>query len=151
MIEMDYQIFFQQFVKWLKPVPSLGKICRLCRNTDGFSNLGQRGKDAVQWHSSGCVTAVWDAHLPMTPEKIWSMTMMGVRMKRTLQSSDLKADPRFQRKPHLLCRFLKQKRWSELPRGCKDTKMWRTLGELPGCPRFQSTLRHQKGLLLGTL
>lgn len=103
MIEMDCEILFQLFLKWLK---TCSANVLAVQRADRVSNLGQRGKDAEQWHSSECLTGICDAHLLMTPEMIWFMTMMMVvRIKMTLQSSDTKADPRFQRKPHLLCQF----------------------------------------------
>lgn len=57
-MEMDYQIFFQQFLKWLKTCSKCWQICWLRRKADVLSNLGQRGKDAERW-SAGTAVTVW--------------------------------------------------------------------------------------------
>lgn len=51
-------IFYQQFLKWLKTCSKCWQICWLCRKADVLSNLGQRGKDAERW-SAGTAVTVW--------------------------------------------------------------------------------------------
>lgn len=97
-----------------KPAPSVGK-CAGCAERLTASVIWD--KEAKTLSSDTAVNA--DAHLLMTPEKIWSMRMMRVRMKMTLQTLDTKADPRFQSKPHLLCR-LKTKGNKKTLRCCRN-------------------------------
>lgn len=108
MTEVDYHIFFQQFLKWVKTCSKCWQTCWLCRKANGHSNLGQRRKDAEQW-SAGKEVTVWLA----------SVTFVSWQLQRSKQdleneddgedesdTSDLRykvCNPWFQRKQQLLC------------------------------------------------